>query len=156
MKILAFMQNQWFHNPESARSLYGRYGRERHHELNAFFLFRGCKSGRMLRAHLGKELCDKIIWEESSKEIGGHASAKFTADPFHIENCIRLHLPDAVIAFGKIAAAAKEVIALNDKTIPFVECCHPAARHNGVVRELQFAAAELNKLMIIHGHTNSK
>lgn len=84
MVILAILQNQWFRNPAKAREIYER-NPELRNKLIAGFLFSGCLTGRRLQSAFG-DLCDSIIWEESSPEIGGFSVSKFTHDPEHIKS----------------------------------------------------------------------
>lgn len=93
MKILAFLQNQWFKDPEGVKAMFAEHPERRERYIEAF-LFMGCLTGRRLKSALGEELCNQIVWEEISPEIGGHASSKFPPDLAHI---IGKHKPDVVI-----------------------------------------------------------
>jgi hypothetical protein len=101
MTIVAFLQNQWFKNPESIRAMYER-NPERREKLNKLFLFAGCLTGKRLRAAFG-DLCNEIIWENASREIGGKSSANFKPDPAHIKAVLDKHKPDLILLFGKNA-----------------------------------------------------
>lgn len=138
MKVVAFLQNQWFKNPAAARSTYEKWTRSRpRHELNAYFLFAGCKTGRILRNAFGN-LCNDIIWEEASPKIGGQSGASFKPDPKHIANVIREHKPDVILTFGK---PAREGLAQSahgcDLPSHVYRLCHPAARGAGALDELK-------------------
>lgn len=122
MKIVAFMQNQWFKDPAAAKRLYDKYPDHRE-EFIKRFLFMGCLSGRRLKIAFGS-LCDKIIWEECSPEIGGHASFNPKPDPDHIRRVLEKHKPDLVMTFGRGAHAG--VSPLWDGKI--AAFAHPAAR----------------------------
>lgn len=81
-KIVAFLQNQWFRDPERMKRI-----REDVHwkdkprwHWNATWLFFGCLTGRRLLEALGEDLCSEIYWEEISPEIGGFAASAFPAD----------------------------------------------------------------------------
>lgn len=144
MKILAFMQNQWFKDPEKVRAIYAKHP-EMRNDLIARFLFMGCLSGRRLRAALGEQLCDQIVWEEASPEIGGNAASKFPADTNHIAGAIIKHKPDVVFAFGAIASngvlAAWPEIAAHPTPIVFelITGPHPAARKDPMPRLREMA-----------------
>jgi hypothetical protein len=101
MTIVAFLQNQWFKDPEGIKQIYERWPDKRE-KLNAAYLFMGCKTGKNLRKAFG-DLCDEIVWEEVSPEIGGHSASSFPPDPEHIKRVIEKHQPDVVLMFGKIA-----------------------------------------------------
>jgi hypothetical protein len=72
MKIVAFLQNMWVRNPESARRILKRAPQVRE-RLIAYSLFAGCLTGRRLKAALGEELCQSIVWEEASPVIADNA-----------------------------------------------------------------------------------
>jgi hypothetical protein len=133
MKILAFLQNQWFKNPARVKEMYERHPDLRNQYI-ARFLFMGCLTGRRLQSALGTELCEQIIWEETSKEIGGFSASVFPADHDHIRNAIETHLPDVVLCFGKIAGDGVRAVCCELKVrhpaVMFAP--HPAARDNPV------------------------
>lgn len=154
MKILTFLQNQWFRDPDKIRRmLAAELDHERQQKLRRkltkWALFAGCKTGRVLSRCLGEDLCERIIWEESSKDIGGHSSASFPADLAHIAECYEEFKPDVVVGFGRIAADA--LIALREEyqippSVIFLSAPHPAARHVGVedeIRQLRFKLEDL-------------
>jgi len=142
VKILAIMQNQWFRDPMNAANIMERAEKAgRRNQLIARFLFAGCQSGKRLRAALGAELCDQIIWEEASRNIGGVPSSSFPADVEHIRRAIRTHRPKIVLTLGVVAKvgldkALPSVIGLN--IVP-IYGPHPAARHATVMQELRVA-----------------
>lgn len=105
MKIVAFLQNQWFNNPERVRQIFLRQPEAREFYIAAF-LFMGCLTGRRLQKVFGEQLCEQIIWEEQSPQIGGKASSKFPADACHIRRVIAKHKPDIILAFGQSAKDA--------------------------------------------------
>ncbi len=143
MKIVAFLQNQWFRNPERAKFMLDKYqardkdgGRERFlHD----FLFFGCLTGRRLLATFGEDLCRQIIWEETSKEIGGKSSSAMPIDYTHINHVLEKHNPDLMILFGARAAKIVE-FGTNNGKISHIICPHPAARGSEVVNCLKTAA----------------
>lgn len=138
--ILAFLQNMWFKNPEKARAIFERYP-EKRNALIKTYLFMGCTSGQNLEAALGEEMCQRIVWEEASPEIGGHSASRYRPDPLHISRAISRHDPDIVLAFGKDAGegvrAAVKLIHNRPGTEPrFVVLYgpHPAARNNPLAK----------------------
>jgi len=140
--ILAFLQNQWFKDPEAARQVFARHPEHRE-RLVATYLFMGCLTGRRLLEVFGEELCDEIVWEECSPEIGGKSSSAFPADLDHIRKAIDKHRPDVILAFGKIAGDAMAAIRPLTRVI---RAPHPAARQ-GSVWGLSVALDELNEVL---------
>lgn len=102
MTILAFLQNQWFKDPEGVKEMMREHPERRQRYIEAF-LFMGCLTGKRLRSAFGEELCDAITWEEISPEIGGHAASKFPPDPIHIAKVIDQFQPKVIVAFGALA-----------------------------------------------------
>lgn len=136
MKIVAFLQNQWFKDPEGIKAMFAEHPERRERYIEAF-LFMGCLTGRRLKSAFGEELCDRIVWEEISPEIGSHASSKFPPDPEHIEAVIRKHQPDVVVCFGKLASDGlrKTIVRLGPEPISGFRILygpHPAARQNPI------------------------
>jgi hypothetical protein len=144
MKIVAFLQNQWFRDPERIKRIIERTtereateGQKDAQAVREYyissFLFMGCVTGRRLKQCLGEELCDDIVWEEISKEVGGQSSAVFPADLKHMRFVIDRHRPDVVLAFGKAATdALKEIRPACD----VISGPHPAARFNDILQRL--------------------
>ncbi len=139
MKIVAFLQNQWFRNPEGIKAMFAENPERRERYIEAF-LFMGCLTGKRLQAVFGEELCGAIIWEEISPEIGGHASSKFPANPAHIRAVLEKHKPTVVLAFGKLASDALRSMEV-DAAIIYGP--HPAAR-NGAIEGLRKMRTELS------------
>lgn len=134
MTILAFLQNSWFKNPEKAREVFARHP-EMRNKLIAQFLFMGCLTGKRLQSAFGEDLCDRIIWEEASANIGDKSGARFQADHDHIKRAIIKHDPDLILAFGEVARVEVEVVADELErgygfSIPVLRAPHPAARKN--------------------------
>src|SRR5580704_6078428 len=151
MVILAFLQNQWFKDPEKVRALFARRPDLRNDMIRRY-LFMGCHTGKQLRKAFGEALCDRIIWEEVSLQIGGHSASKFPADLKHMTEAIVRTQPDIILAFGRIASDA--IAELNGGKCP-IPCTHiffaphPAARNNPMaelVNMAQRVRAELGKV----------
>ncbi len=155
-RVLAFLQNQWFQDPPYIRRVMAsssdpeRYRRR----LASYALFAGCKSGRVLRYHLGDHWCDRITWENASKEIGDVASSVFPADLHHISLRIEEEKPDIVIGFGKVACDALDTIRIRMfKHLPFIEYMvapHPTARFIDVGASLRSIRTQLQNLQKTH------
>lgn len=149
-RILAILQNQWVKNPERVRAAIAAskdpvaYRRR----FNAYALFAGCMTGRRLRKEFG-DLCDTIVWEEASPEIGGHAASSFPADLDHIRASIADVKPRIVIGFGKIASDALNIIgpSLDLPDVFMIHCQHPTARGASSLPSLANAASLLRDLL---------
>lgn len=143
MSIVAFLQNQWFKNPERIRAIYAKHPAKRAY-LNKSFLFMGCMSGRRLKKAFG-ELCDIIVWEEVSTEIGDRSSSVFPHDIKHMNAVIAEHRPEIILAFGQVAQRAMKDVKFTDGTVIMLP--HPAARGRGVQEQLDSAASTLRELI---------
>jgi len=142
IKVLAFLQNQWFKDPEAAQRMFDRRPDLRNEYIKRF-LFMGCLTGRRLEAVLGDELCDQIIWEEASPKKAGFSSGVFPADTEHIKNSIEIHKPEVIICFGKVASDAIKGMNL---TIPILYAPHPTSRQNPMPK-LKEAAKALKEII---------
>lgn len=139
MKIVAFLQNQYFNDPEGVKAMFAEHPERRERYIEAF-LFMGCLTGKRLQQVFGEELCGAIVWEEISPEIGGHASSKFPANPAHIRAVLEKHKPTIVLAFGKLASDALRSM---DVDAAIIYGPHPAAR-NGAIEGLCKMRTELS------------
>jgi hypothetical protein len=149
LTILAFLQNSYFNNPTRAKEVYDRNPDIREN-LNKKFLFSGCLTGRRLQDSFGWEQCDRIIWEEISREIGGAANSSFPGDQEHIRAVIEKHQPAIILVFGLLAKEALRVWSENEVNNPepkpmpvMIYGPHPAARHANVAMELWDMAQDL-------------
>jgi hypothetical protein len=146
MVILAFLQNQWFRDPEGIEQMFKEKPERRNRYIQAF-LFMGCLTGRRLKDALGEQLCDDIIWEEASPKVGGRSSSLFPADLKHICSALITHRPDIVLAFGKIAVeGVRAAIKLDEfenhpepLTFQLFTGPHPAARTDPMPRLREIA-----------------
>jgi hypothetical protein len=156
MKIVAFMQNMWLKDPESFRRSY-----ERQHALSVaaaenyrsriirYALFAGCISGRRLKVAFGDELCDRIIWDETTREVADNPRTILPVDLNHISDRIQDTHAEVIITFGAIARDAVDQIKL-----PFhrgagtiINCVHPAARGPDTMLKLHCAANDLRDII---------
>lgn len=150
IKILAFLQNQWFKDPEKAAEIFERHP-DRRNDLIRLYLFAGCLTGRRLSAAFGDPLCRMITWEETSPRIGGESGSKFKPDFAHIRAAIEKHRPDVVVCFGRIAGDALRDISCQTEHHPLPASLsiyfapHPAARDNPM-DELSRLGAKLRNL----------
>lgn len=123
MIAVAFLQNQWLKNPDSARALIEKHGDKGRDRLTKYALFAGCVSGRRIKAAFG-DLIDGISWHEASPVITATPRACPPADLGHIMRSIDRLRPDVIIAFGKIASDALRIVWKG----PLIVGPHPAAR----------------------------
>lgn len=141
MKIVAFLQNQWFKHPERHVAFVQRYPKLREQMIYRF-LFAGCKTGQMLGL-VFQERCKEIVWEETSRQIGGHAASLFPPDFTHIVNVCRKHNPDIILAFGKQATDALQ----KRNGLEYLICGpHPANRRNSTLEKLKDMRLRLEAL----------
>lgn len=159
MKILAIMQNQWFNDPPRMEKMLRETFKGDRPRFIRTFLFWSCRTGKVLKATFGEDLCDSIVWEEASPKIGGSASSSFSADVGHIRRVIAEQKPDLIIAFGKIAwdglsgAIATDGLFedwVDDKgqTPAVLKAPHPCARGADVAGQLRAVAAAVKIAMI--------
>jgi hypothetical protein len=152
MKILAFLQNQWF-KPSSIKTIermYATHGAtpEGRASVNARLLFYRSLTGRRLKAAFG-DLCDSIVWEEASRRVGDKSTSKFPADPQHVVAVIEHFKPSIVLTFGSIALngvlAALPLFAAKTSPCRFevISAPHPACRNWQVTRDLNNAAVRV-------------
>lgn len=137
MKTLAFMQNQWFRQPQVHRLMMARKkveGIEAWFNHRASFirraLFFRCQSGRVLQSMLGEPLCEAIIWDEMSPEIYDNPKAIPEPDICHMGELMLWHEPELVVTFGAPAREAwRELGWLGSNCRPIViNSPHPACR----------------------------
>lgn len=148
MTVLAIMQNMWVRDPANLMSLLKRESdpvRQRilRRRIIAYALFAGCLSGRRLRTAFG-ELCDTIIWDEASPQIGGRASMAFPADLDHLRQVVGEIQPDIIVTFGTIARDGITAIAPHAVVL---HAPHPAARHATIGVELNQVAQSVRALI---------
>lgn len=140
MKIVAFLQNQWFKDPERIKAMLSENPGLRERYISAF-LFMGCLTGKRLQSVFGEELCAAIIWEEASPKVGSHSRSLFAADRQHIMSVVHKHKPTVILSFGKIASEGVRSLPTVDAAIIYGP--HPAAR-NGAIEGLRKMRTELS------------
>lgn len=146
MKIVAFLQNMWVRNPARVRRMLDRdtTGKLRERVL-AHALFAGCLTGRRLRAGLGEELCDSIVWEEASPVIADNPQDYHAPDPEHIRRVLAKHQPDLVLCFTK--RGEQEILAACDCQV--ISAPHPAARSADVTEHLERVRLAIETMMLM-------
>jgi hypothetical protein len=157
MKILAFMQNQWFHDPERIKALMERYQDQRNSMIARFLFATGNKSGNRLRSVFG-ETVNQIIWEEASSQLGDRAGSVFPADLEHMVSAIAKHQPEVIVCFGRIASDGIRKLLMEDRISESIRIFygpHPSARQsladlrsvveqiNGVIGGLQTSGTDV-------------
>ena len=146
MKIVTFLQNQWVRDPARLKRLITN---PRERELyNRFLLFRGCHTGRVLQQCWGEELCDHVIWENASPEIGNKASAKFPPDLAHMKDVLDWHQPGIVV--GLSAPVHPILWQWRDAGAPWVVFVgpHPANRRATTRQDLIDLGDAIKELLI--------
>ena len=138
MKLLAVLQNQWFHDPARVREILARRPELRRQFCHRA-LFAGCKTGQVLKSVFGP-LCREIVWENASPQIGDFAASKFPADHLHLRAVLDEVKPDIVLAFGRIAGNALTALVPAEKLIIGP---HPTARGADVLPRLREIRARL-------------
>ena len=140
-KIIGFLQNQWMSRPDYWRAKFAACTPTQREDLIRRLLFFRCQTGKRLRNVFGEKLCDHIVWENVSKEIGDHPRSSFGIDETHICEVVRRHKPEMIVLFGKVAWDAtgllcREFRDQSGPTIQMVLSPHPAARHKGCGKSL--------------------
>lgn len=143
MKVVAFLQNMWVREPHSVLSGIARHGEAYRVRAIRTFLFRGCLTGRRLKAAFGNELLAEIHFDETTREIADNPRKIFPAQPEHIQSVLKDYPPVAVLAFGRIAQRALRDIW----TGKLIALPHPAARQSNTNQRLRAGAAELREFL---------
>lgn len=92
------------------------------------------QTGKVLRRHLGDEICDATEWDNASPEIGQCSSASFPADPTYIFRVLKEEgWPPIVLTFGTVAragvrAALSMDLEHNCYSPTVIHATHPACR----------------------------
>jgi len=130
MKVVAFLQNQWWHDPEGVRREIEKHGEKYRRRLLVYGLSQ-CRSGKVLEktiaSVIGAPDFKDIYWENVSRQFGGRSAAKFPADLTHIGQVILDQRPDVILCFGKVASEAVPDLALCEDLHVLI-ADHPAAR----------------------------
>lgn len=143
MKVLAVLQNQWFHDPAQVKAIIERTPAARR-KIITRSLFAGCRTGRVLRNVFGVQRCSEIVWEEASREIGGEASSVFPADLAHLRVVLEEEKPAIVLGFGRIACDALAGLV---NGFDLVVGPHPVARGLDTLPRLRIMAECLENML---------
>jgi hypothetical protein len=148
ISVVAFLQNQWFRDPDRVRALYARHAANLADRcvLNARFLFYRSRTGQNLTAAFG-DLCDQIVWAEASPQIGGQSSSVFPADVPHMRAVLEHFQPRIVLGFGVVAARPLRALREAGASWDLVVAPHPTARGAFTQCELEIAARRLRELL---------
>jgi len=142
MKVLCFLQNQWFRQPDRVRAILARNDSTFRRIFIARTLFMGCKTGQMLLKCWGSNWINHIVFEEASPQVGGKSSSLFPADAVHMASVIEEVEPRLIVALGGIAI---DGIRKVETKIRVIKGPHPAARDSGmVINRLGEILTELN------------
>lgn len=147
--IVAFLQNQWWKNPERVKKQIADHADPEKYRLRLIrYGLSICTTGKRLEKYLlptiGPKIWEQILWENSSRHIGGKSSSAFPADPKHMRSVLNVEQVKVVLCFGKIAKEGLDkVIVTPGITVLYAD--HPAAR-NGP-QSLIDMAHDLKKLL---------
>lgn len=158
MKILGFLQNQWFKEPDRVKGYIAAQPEDKREDYRHRFLtrslFMGCRTGANLQRTLGGDLCKLIYWEEASREIGDRSNAIFPHNVKHIREVIVAQRPVVILALGRVAqlGVAEAMLVLSERGIKGVELVngitiikapHPTSRNPDTMRLLREAVEEI-------------
>lgn len=148
--IVAFTQNQYFRDPVRVKEIYEK-NPALWESLNRKFMFGGCLSGRRLQETFGWDMCNQIIWDTITTQIGDRSNSVFPVDPQHIRNVMAKHNPSIILSFGVLAREAiqawcDEQYNKEEPTpIPvIISGPHPASRYGDV----RFRLWEMNEELV--------
>jgi hypothetical protein len=140
--VLAFLQNAWFQRPDYVRELFARRDAAFRLDFMRRVLFYKCKTGQNLEKYFG-DLLESITFEETTRMIAGDSKSVLPADPVHIRQCLELHRPQIVIAFGNHAHAAVRPLWPG----VLLHAQHPASRHPDCQSSLVVVADQLRRFL---------
>lgn len=149
MKIVAFLQNQWWHDPEGVKKRIADHADPEVFRLRLIsYGLSICTTGKRLEKYLlpaiEPETFKEIHWENSSREIGGRSASSFPADPKHMREVLNVQQPNVVLCFGKIARKGMDNLIVAPK-IAVLYAVHPASR--GSLDTLKHMARDLKILI---------
>lgn len=156
MKIVAFLQNQWWRDPEGVKKTIARSATPEKCRLRLIqYGLSICTTGKRLAKYLlpviGRESWGDIHWENSSREIGGKSSSSFPADLEHMKAVIDDQKPDVILCFGKIAEKGLRQLDVAPH-IGVLYSVHPASR--GTLQTLSLLASSLKVLIVDRERVN--
>jgi hypothetical protein len=155
MSVLAFLQNAYTRDEETARKLEVLFGDPsitgRTQYLRKQGLFEGRNyTGLTIQRVFGAKVCDAIWWENASPRWGWLSKHKFPADMAHIRRLCEEHRPSIVLTFGKVASDAladlKHQFDSPLQIATIISGPHPAARDPKKYEMLRAMNAQLNEI----------
>ena len=149
MKIVAFLQNQWWKDPEGVKRVIEESDdpekrRRRFIRYGLSICATGKRLEKCLLPEIGCETFKEIYWENSSREIGGKSSSKFPADPKHMQAVYDSESPDVILCFGKVAKDGLDKISVHVHC-KLLYAVHPASR--GSLETMEQMAQDLKNLI---------
>ena len=150
MKIVAFLQNQWWHDPEGVKKRIAEHADPEVFRLRLIsYGLSICTTGKRLEKYLLPALTPEtfkaIHWENSSREIGGKSKSSFPADIEHMQKVINEQDPDVILCFGVIARQGLDQCRLLSDT-DVLHAVHPASR--GSLDSLKHMALGIQHLKV--------
>ncbi len=149
MKVVAFLQNQWWFDPEGVKRTIAESSQpEKCRRRLIRYGLSICTTGKRLEKYLlpeiGPEIFKDIHWENSSREIGGKSSSAFPADPVHMQAVYDSESPDVVLCFGRVAKDGLYKISVH-VYCKILYAVHPASR--GSLETVKQMAQDLKSLI---------
>ena len=137
VKIVAFLQNPWFH-PGTHKSIITRYTEDQvfHRRVLGMSM-----TGKRLRQAFG-ELYDKIWWDNANPTPAFHSAGMKEPDQAHIYRVLNTQEPHLVLTFGRKAEAALREYDLLD----VMSCHHPNARSKTFSELRDFALSVMDRI----------
>lgn len=137
VKILAFLQNPYFHPGTQQRHIDLYATNQRFHRM----VLERSATGKALVRAFGRELYDEIVWDNASQAHGwlrGHVSPP---DPEHMRRRFVEEKPDVVLLFGKQALTGWNEVDVDEKNLVVLMAPHPMARGSQVDHLAQISNA---------------
>ena len=134
MKVIAFLQNQWWKDPDRVRQIIemSREPEKCRQRMLVYGLMQ-CKTGmvlmRKIKRVIGGDIFNEIHWENSSRDFGSKSNCKFPPDIEHMQKVINEQDPDVILCFGAIAKEGLDQCTLLSDT-DVLYAVHPASRGN--------------------------
>lgn len=150
MVIVAFLQNMWLRDPARYQRHLARWVKDGAEKAEQFrlktqarALFAGCLTGRRLRAALGDDLCQEIVWEEASPVVADNPKDYHPPCHDHIKRVLARHKPTVVVSFTKAGESVIRWLC----PCPVLSAPHPAARQADVLARLLAVGDKLQLLV---------
>lgn len=127
MKVVAFLQNAWF-PPDTRLEIICKYISD--DRFRRRVLAKGYSGKRIIKI-FGEKLFNTIIWNNVSLEVGAKSDHCGKPDLEHVESVVKIHRPQLILAFGKVAENTLRFLYKQDriKNVVILSTKHPNARH---------------------------